>query len=301
MINLGDNARLFVAILTHEEEEDTPVIPQHRAIGRRTAWIVVLALLGLTLAGCAPQQMEPIDENTEGFFNRYFIYNFSLLLLKFGEWFGGNYGLSVIVVALLIRIALMPLMRKQYLTQRRTQEKMKIVQPKLMEIQEKYKGQNTPEAQKKMQQEMMQLYQEHQFNPLAIGCLPMLIQLPFLIAFYYAILRTPEIYAHEFLWFNLGEVDVIMALIAAGAYFLQGKLAQKINGQQQTAPNPAMQQMAFLMYLPAVMIGIVSVYSPAVLPLYWTVGAVFLAFQSWLFHRLYGNKPAAQAEAGPKA
>jgi YidC/Oxa1 family membrane protein insertase len=270
------------------------VIPQHRTTFRIILLAAVLAL-GLLLAGCTLQR-GPIDANTEGFFNHYFIYNFSRLLLLFGDWFGGNYGLSVIVVTILIRLALMPLMRKQFLAQRRMQEKMKIVQPKMQEIQEKYKGRNTPEAQRQMQQEMMQLYREHQFNPLAIGCLPMLIQFPFLIGFYYAILRTPEISAHGFLWFSLGEADPIMPLIAAGAYFLQAKLAQKLNAPAQVNANAAASQMQFLMYLSPIMIGFVSFYSPAVLPLYWTVGAVFLMVQSWLFHRMYA-RPDARAEA----
>jgi len=274
----------FVGRFTHIRKRRISLPLPRLFTGRRFALVLTAVVLGLLLAGCTPST-EPIDENTPGWFNHYFIYNFSRLLTLFADWFGGDYGLSVVVVTILIRLALMPLMRRQFLAQRRMQEKMKIVQPKMKEIQEKYQGQNTPEAQKQMQQEMLRLYQEHQFNPLAIGCLPLLLQFPFLIAFYYAILRTPEISMHGFLWFNLGDTDLIMPLVAAGSYFLQIKLAQKMNGPVQA--NPANPQMTFLMYLSPVMIGAISFASPAVLPLYWAVGAFFLIVQNAVFHRLY--------------
>ena len=281
------------------------------AHNRRRILFTALILVGcLLLAGCTPS-MEPIDENAEGWFDRYFIYNFSRLLLYFGELFGGNYGLSVIVVTLLVRLALTPLMKRQFFQQRRMQEKMKIVQPKLLAIQEKYKNRKDPDSQKKMQMEMMQVYQEHQFNPLAIGCLPLLIQFPILVGFYYAILRTPEIAAHEFLWFNLGEADMVMALIAAGSYFVQLKASQAMySPSQQTRTNQNQQgdqadkanqmnaQMKILNYFFPIMIGVISIYSPAVLPLYWTVGALFLMAQNWLFHWLYQRQNAKKAANG---
>ncbi|MFP3490904.1 YidC/Oxa1 family membrane protein insertase, partial [Staphylococcus sp. SIMBA_130] len=71
------------------------------------------------------------------------------------------------------------------------------------------------------------LYGKHQVNPLASlgGCLPMIIQFPILIGFYYAILRTPEIAAHSFLWFNLGQSDIILTILAVVIYYFQFKVS----------------------------------------------------------------------------
>ncbi|HLS08460.1 membrane protein insertase YidC [Lentibacillus sp.] len=91
---------------------------------------------------------------------------------------------------------------------------MKELKPEIDEIQSKYKDKKDKESQMSMQQEMMQLYQKHNFNPLAsfTGCLPLLIKMPILIAFYYAIRRTPEIAAHHFLWFDLGQTDMLLTI-----------------------------------------------------------------------------------------
>ncbi|WP_198434023.1 membrane protein insertase YidC, partial [Virgibacillus salexigens] len=104
-----------------------------------------------------------------------------------------------------------------------------------------------------MQQEMMQLYQEHQFNPItSMGCLPMLIQFPVIIAYYYAIRNSPEIATHSFLWFNLGEVDLILPFIAAAKYFIQSRVSMIGMDEKQK------KQMAIMGLLSPVMIGFIS-------------------------------------------
>lgn len=86
----------------------------------------------------------------------------------------GDWGLAIIIVTLIIRLALFPLQRKQF----KSTYEMQKVQPRLQEIQTKYEG-----DQQKIQEETMKLYQETGFNPLA-GCLPMLVQMPvFIILF----------------------------------------------------------------------------------------------------------------------
>ncbi|MEQ6378366.1 membrane protein insertase YidC [Bacillaceae bacterium S4-13-58] len=245
---------------------------------------LVLLLLVLVLTGCGVSN-EPINAETSGWFNHYFVYNFSQLIKWIAELLGGNYGLSIIAMTLLIRLALLPLMMKQSKGSYASREKMQVIKPELDELQNKYKGKKDPESRQKMQQEMMQLYQKHQFNPIAsIGCLPLIIQFPILIGFYYAILRTPEIASHTFLWFNLGQVDYVMPFIAAAIYYLQFKVSM-------IGMDPAQQkQMAFMGLLSPLMIGFVSFTTPAALPLYWTVGGLFLIGQSLLFKKLYAKK-----------
>ncbi|MFB8735100.1 membrane protein insertase YidC [Bacillus sp. SL00103] len=82
---------------------------------------------------------------------------------------------------------------------------MALLKPQIDDIQSKLKKTKEPEKQKELQMEMMKVYKENNVNPLAMGCLPMLIQIPIVLGFYSAIRSTPEIATHSFLWFNLGQ------------------------------------------------------------------------------------------------
>ncbi|GGJ81914.1 hypothetical protein GCM10007063_00410 [Lentibacillus kapialis] len=68
-------------------------------------------ILIIFLAGCGSGN-EPVDAETEGFFNHYFVYNFSLLIKGLASFFNGSYGLSIITITLIIRLAVMPFMLK---------------------------------------------------------------------------------------------------------------------------------------------------------------------------------------------
>ncbi|WP_217587990.1 membrane protein insertase YidC [Lentibacillus saliphilus] len=239
-------------------------------------------VLILLLSGCTDLN-EPISADTEGWFNHYFVYTFSVLIKGLANMLNESYGLAIIIITLLIRLAVMPFMLKQTRNSLEMQDKMKVIKPEMDEIQKKYKDKKDRESQTKMQQEMMQLYQKHNFNPLAsmAGCLPMLIQFPILIGFYYAIRKTPEIAAHNFLWFNLGETDLLLTGLAVVIYFIQFKVSQiGLDPQQQ-------KQMAIMGLISPVMIGFVSLNAPAALPMYWAVGGLFIIMQTLVSKRMY--------------
>ncbi|KAA0547066.1 membrane protein insertase YidC [Bacillus sp. BGMRC 2118] len=251
---------------------------------RKLLYIGVGTVLLAMLSGCGINS-EAITNETPGFFNHYFVYSFSLVLKTIANWFHGNYGLSIILVTLLIRLGLMPMMLKQSKSQQVMKSQMAVVQPEVKEIQDKMKVAKDAETKQKLQQEMMAVYQKHGVNPLASlgGCLPMLIQMPILMGFYYAIMRTPEIATHSFMWFNLGEADIIMAIIAAGVYLVQFKIS--LSGMDEAQKK----QMALFGYLSPIMMGVFSLSAPAAMPLYWTVGGLFLIIQTILSKRLYGQ------------
>ncbi|SDZ22651.1 YidC/Oxa1 family membrane protein insertase [Evansella caseinilytica] len=257
---------------------------------KRYGVFIFIALLLVTLTGCGGATNEPIDANTTGFFNHYVVFPFSWLIKFFAGLFQGSYGLSIILMTLLIRLGLLPLMMKQYKSQQVMREKMSVIQPEMKEIQEKYKDAKDQQSKQKMQQEMMALYQKHNFNPIAsMGCLPMLIQLPILMGFYWAIMRTPEIAQHSFLWFNLGETDYILPILAATVYFIQFKVSQIGVPVQPGQEN----MMKIMGYITPAMMGMFSFNVAAALPLYWTVGGLFLIFQTLLSKSLYKQaKPA---------
>jgi len=126
---------------------------------------------------------------------------------------------------------------------------------------------------------------------LSMGCLPMLIQWPITLAFYYAIRRTPEIAAHDFLWFSLGKPDMILPLIAAAVYYIQFRVSQSASAQYQQNSN---NQMAFMGLLSPIMMGVFSFAMPAALPLYWAVGGIFIIVQTIMINKMY-TKPLQQA------
>ncbi|WP_254450371.1 membrane protein insertase YidC [Cohnella herbarum] len=259
---------------------------------------ILVLLIGMIpvflLSGCsAGSPSNPINSESHGIFNHYFIYPFSILIKFFANAFHGDYGLSIVLMTLIIRFAIMPLMMNQTKKQIAMKEKMAVLQPELNELKMKYKNDVSAEAKKQQQAEMMQLYQKHQFNPLNIGCLPMLIQWPITLAFYYAIRRTPEIAAHDFLWFSLGKPDMILPFIAAAVYYVQFRVSQSVSSQYQQNQN---NQLAFIGLLSPIMMGMFSFAMPAALPLYWAVGGIFIIVQTIVLNKMYA-KPMPQVKA----
>lgn len=196
------------------------------------------------------------------------------------EWFTqvtGSAGLAIILLTLLIRFALYPLTKKQ--TQ--SMYAMWELQPKLQEIQKKYKD-NPQEYQRRV----MEAYREKGVNPFG-GCLPILIQFPFLIALF-QVLRTYtfEGVDPQFLIWTLTEPDkfyILPILSGITTYFMSA----------QTATDPSQKTLLFIM--PAFMAWI-SISFPAGLVLYWVVSNLFSIGQQYVL-----SKHLPTAEGGAKA
>lgn len=225
-----------------------------------------------------------------GFFQTYFVQPFSLCLHTVASWFGGTFGYSVIIMTLAVRLLLMPLMLKSTKSSMQMRDKMAVAQPEIKLIQDKMNTAKTNEEKAKLQQELMVIYKKYDINPLSSvgGCLPIFIQMPILMGFYYAIVNSPEVADQSFLWFNLGAPDVILALLAAGVYLVQFKLSLIGMTEEQK------KQMAIMGYLSPIMMGVFSLTAPAALPLYWTVGGCFLILQTYISKKLYSPKPVVQ-------
>lgn len=247
--------------------------------------LLLSLVLLILLSGCGTNGAVSIDAATPGLFNHYIIFPLSWLLHQMAAWFTGNYGLAIITLTISIRLLLLPLMLSQSKTQWKSRSKMALMKPELDRLQEKYKKidkKQDPEAGMRQQQEMMELYKQHSFNPLSsMGCLPLLLQFPILTGLYYAIRLTPELATHPFLWFQLGQPNMVLALVAALISYLQFRLSQ-----QNMEPTNS-KQMAFIGLLSPVMMGLFSLGAPAALPLYWITGGCFLILQNLLTNRLY--------------
>lgn len=248
------------------------------SLAKKLLLLAVLFSL-LALAGCSSyDQLEPIDPEN-GIWDKYFVYPLSWTLDYFARLFNttdnpenDRYGWSIVVVTIILRIIILPLMIKQIKTSRAMQE----LQPEIIKLREKYQ-----KNQERLQQEMMKLFQKHNINPMA-GCLPVLVQMPILIAFYHAIMRNEHIATHSFLWLtDLGSPDpwYILPVLAGLTTYLQ----QKVMGAQ-TQGNP---QMQVLMVVLPVMIGLFAIYFPSALSLYWVVGNLFSIAQSYLMRDMY--------------
>ena len=191
----------------------------------------------------------------------------------------GNWGLSIILVTLLIKIIFFRLTESSG----KSMARMRELQPRLKAIQDRYE--NDKQAQSKA---MMDLYQKENVNPMA-GCLPMLIQIPFFIAFYWVLLESVEIrQAPFFLWLNdLSSRDpyfVLPILMGLGMWF-----QQKLN---PAPPDPT--QAKVMTILPIMFTGLFA-WFPSGLVLYWLTNSLLSIAQQWRINkRIETAKPGAK-------
>lgn len=251
---------------------------------KKIGLLSILVLVSMVLSGCAG------IENKEGYFYSIFVKPFDFLLNFFGDLFNGSFGLAIIAITVIIRLVLMPLMLRNYKHQQGMKVKMDAMKPEMDEIQKKIKATKEKEEQMKLQQEMMGLYRKHNVNPLNMGCLPVLIQMPIVMGLYFAILYSPDVKSHQFLWYSLGSPDIIMTLIAGAVYFVQAKVSL------WTVPEQQKQQMKMFVYISPIMIMFVSFSSMAALPLYWTIGGILLILQTYIGRKFYSNHPEKALE-----
>src|SRR3954469_24399127 len=251
--------------------------------------LLLLSLTTMFLSACSAA-----DGKGDGFFNTYFVEPFAVSIHFLAELFNGSYGLSIILITLIIRLILMPFMLKQYRNQMNMKEKMDGMKPEMEAIQKKMKEEKDPKKKQEMQQELMGLYSKHGVNPLNMGCLPLLIQMPILTGFYYAIRGSEEIKAHEFLWFSLGNPDIIITIVAGVIYYFQFKVSQS------NMPAAQQAQMKYMGLMSPLMIVMFSFNAPAALPLYWVVGGLFLTLQTLVSRRLYQAKKPIETPAHQK-
>lgn len=234
--------------------------------------IIVLVILFISIAflsGCAESLRQPVDP-ANGVWDKFFVYPITTVLEFFAGLFGGNYGISIIITTLIIRLLLLPIMMKQI----KSTKIMNKIQPELNKIREKYK-----DDKEKMNEEYMKKLQEHKANPFA-GCFPLIINMVVLIALYHAIMRDTAIADTTFLTIPLGEPSVLLPILAAIATFAQTKTAKQVASTPQAGT-----QMKMLMYLMPAFILFIGLQLPAALSLYWVVGNTFGVIQNLIVYR----------------
>jgi len=178
-----------------------------------------------------------------------------------------GYGWVLIIFGVMMRVVLFPLNQKAM----RAQMRNMAVQPLLQEIQKKYKDQ--PE---KLQKEMMKLYKDHGFNPLA-GCLPMLLPWPVLITLFFVFQNAIQLRGESFLWMpNLSAADplYILPLLLGVSMFLM----QWISLRSMPVPNP---QMKMMMWMMPIMMTFIFFRFASGLNLYYVTSNLAMLPQQW--------------------
>ena len=177
----------------------------------------------------------------------------------------GNWGWSIVLVTILIKLLLWPLSMVSY----RNMGKMRAVQPKMQEIQERH-----ADDRQALSKAMMELYKKEKVNP-ALGCLPMLMQMPFFLAFYWVLIETVELRYAPFLFW-------ITDLSARDPFFILPILNMAAMwGMQQLQPQPVGAdpiQANVFKYMPLIF-GVLFALFPAGLVLYWFLNSLVSAVQ----------------------
>ena len=188
----------------------------------------------------------------------------------------GNWGWSIILLTILIKLVFFPLSAASY----KSMARMKEVQPRLMVMKEQFKG--DPQ---KLNQAMMEMYRKEKINPLG-GCLPVVIQIPVFISLYWVLLSSVEMRGAPWvLWIHdlsVPDPYYILPVIMAVSMFVQTKL-------NPTPPDPI--QAKVMMYMPIVF-SVMFFFFPAGLVLYWVVNNLLSIAQQWQINKIFGKKAA---------
>ena len=197
-----------------------------------------------------------------------------------------SYGIAIIILTIVIKVLLLPFALKQIKSMKGMQE----IQPKVAALQKKYKNDRA-----KLSIEMQKLYREHNISPLA-GCLPLLIQMPFLVSIFYALQGFQYDPAHaSFLWLSsLASKDptyVLPILSAVSTWALSA----------QTAPKNAEGPQKMMTYFMPLFIGYISINFPSGLVIYWVVSNLFqLVQQTIVFHKDKGLRSVINNDSREK-
>ena len=197
-----------------------------------------------------------------------YIRQFLTFLLNTTDKYVGNFGVSIIIVTILIKIMLLPLTLKQD----KSMKEMKKLQPEIEKIKEKYANDK-----QMLNIKTMELYKEHKVNPLG-GCLPLLLQLPILFALF-GVLRNGIIPKDSsFLWLKLSVPDqfYILPVLNGAVSFLQ----QKLMGSADSNP-----QMKNMMYVFPIMMIMFSLKMPSGLQLYWLTSSILAVVQQYFIKK----------------
>ena len=230
---------------------------------------------------------------------------YNILILFYNIVPGKDFGISIILITILLRTILIPLYKKQIESQKKLQE----LQPKIKELQERTKGNKEQQT-----KQLMELYKEHKTNPFS-GCLPLIVQLVFLIAIYRVLINISDngltadpaqLYSfvtdpgkiNQFFIFlvDLTKPSIVIAALAAIAQYFQTKMLMAsqattnlVKKDDSKSPDMAQIMSKQMLYLGPFMTLFIGIKFAAGLSLYWLAGTLFMLIQQIMIERKSKN------------
>lgn len=207
-------------------------------------------------------------------------------IIKLGKLVG-NYGLSVMIIGLIIRLVMMPFTAKSS----KQSENMKKAQPELERIEKKYADKTDQESTMRKSQETLAVYQKYGINPMS-SCLVTFVQFPLFFGFLEAINRVPAIFENNFWKYQLGTTPLVG--IKAGNYYyillivlilLFTVLSFKNSMSVMGGNSEQAKQTKYMLIFMTVFIGIASVQLPSAIALYWVVTNAFSVVQMYIIKK----------------
>jgi YidC/Oxa1 family membrane protein insertase len=213
--------------------------------------------------------------------------------MKFLKTYTGNYGWAIVILTIVIRLLFFPFMHRGQLKMRRMQDKMKKLQPKIKVMRERYRKlerkevergrpQARMELRRRMNEEMMAMYRQEDINPFGSmsGCLPLLLQIPILYAFYQILSKAIELRKAPFLlWItDLSQKDpyYVTPIIMGATMLIQQVMTSS------SIPDPTQRR---IMYVMPIMFTYLFVNFPSGLVLYWLVNNLLGIAQQYLVNK----------------
>lgn len=221
----------------------------------------------------------------DGIWTTIFVKPLAIVIIKLGELVK-NYGLSIIIITILIRLILYPITKKTAMQS----ENMKNAKPELDRLEKKYANKTSQDDMMRKSQEMLMIYKKYNINPMT-GCLFSIIQIPLFFAFFEAMNRLPAIFEEDFFGLQLGTSPIIgmqngkyyyiilIILVTLATYF-----SFKLNSSASMAPE-AEKQMKMMSNFSIIFIGIASITMSAGIELYWIANSTFTIIQNLLVKR----------------
>ena len=208
----------------------------------------------------------------------------------FANNLGLGFGIGIIIVTLIVRLIILPLGLYQSWKATYQSEKMNYLKPILGPIQERMKNASTQEEKLLAQQELMAAQRENGVSMFGgVGCLPLLIQMPFFSALFFAAQHTKGVAESSFLGIALGKPSLLLTAIVAVLYYIQSMLS--LHGIEDETQKESMRKASLMS---PIMIGVFSLISSAGVTLYWVVGGVIQIIQQFVINYLIRPKRVAE-------
>ena len=241
---------------------------------KRLLVLLTVVALAVVLTGCASTgTLKPVSHTSGSWWDRWVIYYMSTFLLWLSKLIGNNYGWAIIIFTIIVRLILYPLSAIQI----KSTTKMQKIQPEMDALRKKYPGSDT-ESRTLLSQETNKLYKEAGVNPYA-GCLPLIIQMPVMLALYGAIAQTPQLMTGHFMWMDLGKPDpyFIMPILSMILTFASTYISQlSMPKESQTWSSKIMT------YGMAIMVGVMGIYFQSAIVVYWVISNLFQVVQTFI-------------------